>query len=139
MTLPRTEPGVAADLRGRLPLKITGIVFWGMMLVGLIFSLIQLQTLEDQLIGRYVINADRFSKSLSEYLVLEPESDPEQLNAFIPVLDKISDGDEIQIDYDNGTIDNKTTGSKISFNPLPDFALEIINAGGLLNRIAKNN
>lgn len=83
MTLPRTEPGVAADLRGRLPLKITGIVFWGMMLVGLIFSLIQLQTLEDQLIGRYVINADRFSKSLSEYLVLEPESDPEQLNAFI--------------------------------------------------------
>jgi len=83
MTLPRVECGVATDLRGRLPIKITGIVFWGMMLVGLIFSLIQLQTLEDQLIGRHVVNADRFSKTLSEYLVLEPESNSKQLNAFI--------------------------------------------------------
>ena len=55
------------------------------------------------------------------------------------VIDKISDGDELQIDYDNGTIDNKTTGSKISFNPLPDFARQIINEGGLLNRIAGNS
>ncbi|MHC4212614.1 MAG: 3-isopropylmalate dehydratase small subunit [Planctomycetota bacterium] len=55
------------------------------------------------------------------------------------VLDKISDGDEIEIDYDNGTIDNKTTGSEISFNPLPEFARQIIKEGGLLNRIAKSN
>ncbi len=54
------------------------------------------------------------------------------------VLDKISDGDELQIDYDNGKIDNKTTGIEISFNPLPDFARQIIKEGGLLNRIAKN-
>lgn len=55
------------------------------------------------------------------------------------VLGKINDGDELQIDYDNGTIDNKTTGNQISFNPLPDFARQIIKDGGLLNRIAKNN
>ncbi len=54
------------------------------------------------------------------------------------VLDKINDGDELEIDYDNGTIDNKTTGTQISFNPLPDFARQIIKEGGLLNRIAKN-
>ena len=53
------------------------------------------------------------------------------------VLDKINDGDELEIDYDNGIIDNKTTGSQISFNPLPDFARQIIKDGGLLNRIAK--
>lgn len=55
------------------------------------------------------------------------------------VLDKISDGDELEIDYDNGTIDNKTTGTQISFNPLPDFARQIIKEGGLLSRIARNS
>lgn len=52
--------------------------------------------------------------------------------------EKINDGDEIDIDYKNGTINNKTTGKEIKFPPLPDFALEIINDGGLLNHITKN-
>ena len=50
-------------------------------------------------------------------------------------LDKINDGDELEIDYTGGTIDNKTQGTKIEFTPLPDFALEIVNDGGLLNHI----
>lgn len=52
-------------------------------------------------------------------------------------LDKINDGDELEIDYKTGTIDNKTQGTKIEFTPLPDFALEIVNDGGLLNHIKK--
>ena len=52
-------------------------------------------------------------------------------------LDKINDGDELQIDFKAGVINNKTAGTKISFNPLPDFALEIINDGGLLEHITK--
>jgi len=52
-------------------------------------------------------------------------------------VDKISNGDQIEIDYKNGLIKNKTAGIDIEFNPLPDFALEIINDGGLLNHIAK--
>ncbi len=51
--------------------------------------------------------------------------------------EKIGDGDELEIDYENGVIDNKTQGKELEFNPLPDFALEIINAGGLLNHITK--
>jgi 3-isopropylmalate/(R)-2-methylmalate dehydratase small subunit len=53
-------------------------------------------------------------------------------------LEKINDGDELQIDYKNGSIKNKTAGTDISFNPLPDFALEIINDGGLLEHIQKS-
>ena len=41
-------------------------------------------------------------------------------------LEKINDGDEVEIDYKAGLIKNKTAGIDISFNPLPDFALEII-------------
>jgi 3-isopropylmalate/(R)-2-methylmalate dehydratase small subunit len=52
-------------------------------------------------------------------------------------LKKINDGDEIEIDYSRGVIKNKTQGKEIPFNPLPDFALEIIKDGGLLEHIQK--
>ena len=52
-------------------------------------------------------------------------------------IEKINDGDELDIDYKNGLIKNKSAGIDIKFNPLPAFALEIIEAGGLLNKLAK--
>jgi len=52
-------------------------------------------------------------------------------------LEKINDGDELKIDYKAGLIKNKTADIDISFNPLPDFALDIINDGGLLEHITK--
>ncbi len=54
-------------------------------------------------------------------------------------LEKIKDGDELDIDYKNGLIKNKSAGIDIKFNPLPAFALEIIEAGGLLNKLAQKN
>jgi len=54
-------------------------------------------------------------------------------------LEKINNGDELEIDYKTGLIKNKTAGTDISFNPLPDFALEIIEAGGLINKLAKKD
>ncbi len=53
--------------------------------------------------------------------------------------EKINDGDELEIDFKAGLIKNKTTDKDIRFNPLPDFALEIIEAGGLLNKLAQKN
>jgi 3-isopropylmalate/(R)-2-methylmalate dehydratase small subunit len=52
-------------------------------------------------------------------------------------LEKINDGDEVEIDYKNGLIKNKTAVIDIDFKPLPDFALEIIKDGGLLEHITK--
>jgi len=52
-------------------------------------------------------------------------------------LGKIDDGDEVEIDYENGLIKNKTARADIEFRPLPDFALEIIRDGGLLKHIKK--
>ncbi|MBW8017062.1 MAG: 3-isopropylmalate dehydratase small subunit [Planctomycetes bacterium] len=51
--------------------------------------------------------------------------------------EKINDGDDIEIDYKAGVINNKTQGTVIEFNPLPDFAVEIIEDGGLLKHISK--
>jgi 3-isopropylmalate/(R)-2-methylmalate dehydratase small subunit len=52
-------------------------------------------------------------------------------------IEKINDGDEIKIDYKNGLIKNESNSIDITFTPLPDFALEIINNGGLLEHIVK--
>jgi len=52
-------------------------------------------------------------------------------------MEKINNGDELQINYKNGLIKNTTAGIDIGFEPLPGFALEIINDGGLLEHIKK--
>jgi 3-isopropylmalate/(R)-2-methylmalate dehydratase small subunit len=53
-------------------------------------------------------------------------------------VEKIRDGDDLEIDYQAGTINNKTQRKTIRFTPLPDFALEIIEDGGLLEHIKKS-
>lgn len=52
-------------------------------------------------------------------------------------LNKISDGDELDIDYEKGVIFNKTQNKQIPFTALPDFALAIVRDGGLLEHIKK--
>ena len=54
-------------------------------------------------------------------------------------IEKIRNGDDVEIDYKAGLIKNRTSSIDIKFNPLPDFALEIINAGGLLEHIKKRD
>lgn len=49
--------------------------------------------------------------------------------------EEIKDEEEIEIDVGNGTI--KANKKTFKFTPFPKFALDIINAGGLLNYIKK--
>jgi len=53
------------------------------------------------------------------------------------IAEKIKPGDELDIDPKNGKIQNLTQGVTHEFTPLPDFALEIIEDGGLLKHITK--
>ncbi len=52
-------------------------------------------------------------------------------------VEKIKDGDELEIDYEAGLIKDKTASIDIGFKPLPEFALEIIKNGGLLEHIRR--
>jgi len=54
-------------------------------------------------------------------------------------VEKIADGDEVDIDFEKGLIHNRTSGEDITFTPLPEFAQEIIRAGGLLEYIRKQD
>ncbi len=51
--------------------------------------------------------------------------------------DKISEGDEVAIDFDTGVITNLTKNETYQAEPFPDFIKDIINKGGLLNSIRK--
>lgn len=46
--------------------------------------------------------------------------------------DNISEGDEIEVDADNGVIKNITKGEEYTAKPIPPFMQELISSGGLI-------
>lgn len=47
----------------------------------------------------------------------------------------IKDGDEVEVDFDNGLIKNLTDGKTYQAQPFPDFIQNIIKNGGLMNSV----
>lgn len=47
-------------------------------------------------------------------------------------VDKINEGDIIEIRVESGEIFNQTNGESYKFNPIPPFMLELLRAGGLM-------
>lgn len=66
------------------------------------------------------------------------------INIGLPILEcpeaaeNIANGDDVEIDFDSGTITDKTTGKSYQAAAFPEFMQKIINAGGLLAYIRKN-
>ncbi|OEU67802.1 3-isopropylmalate dehydratase small subunit [Maridesulfovibrio frigidus] len=50
-------------------------------------------------------------------------------------FEKLGDGDQLEVDADNGTIKNLTTGEVITCSPVPPFMKEILDAGGLVDYV----
>ncbi len=63
------------------------------------------------------------------------------INIGLPILEcpeaakAISAGDEVEIDFDTGVITDKTSGKTFQAQPFPDFIMDIIDNGGLLNSL----
>jgi len=51
----------------------------------------------------------------------------------LPQSAEITEGDEISVNMNAGTITNKTTNKSYDFTPIPEFMQELIDAGGLMN------
>ncbi len=66
------------------------------------------------------------------------------INIGLPIIEcpeaaiAITNGDEIEIDFDSGIITDLTTGKTYTAQPFPKFIQSIIEAGGLINAIEKN-
>ena len=52
--------------------------------------------------------------------------------------DKISDGDELEVDLDNGTIRNNTKGTTIKVSPIPKTMQILLADGGLVEHFKKH-
>ena len=48
------------------------------------------------------------------------------------IAGKIKKGDELQVDFENGSIKNIATGEDHKFNPIPEFMQKLLDSGGLL-------
>ncbi len=63
------------------------------------------------------------------------------INIGLPILEceeavkGIDSGDEVEVDFDTGTISNLTKGKTFKAEPFPDFMQKIIKAEGLMNYI----
>ena len=64
------------------------------------------------------------------------------INQGVPVLlcdtDKIADGAELEVNLNDGTIINLTSGARISCGKMSSFVLAILEAGGLIPYIRKH-
>jgi len=63
------------------------------------------------------------------------------INIGLPVIitdtSKIKDGNELEVDLATGTLNNLTTGDKLTFSKLPTVMVQILNEGGLIQYIKK--
>ena len=63
------------------------------------------------------------------------------INIGLPIIElegisqKINEGDTVEIDFDNGIVKNLTSNEEFKTQPFPPFMQEIINVGGLMNRL----
>jgi 3-isopropylmalate/(R)-2-methylmalate dehydratase small subunit len=64
------------------------------------------------------------------------------INIGLPVLvcdtDKINGGDALEIDLSRGTVYDITNGTRLTFAPMPDIMIRILNEGGLVPYIQKH-
>ena len=52
--------------------------------------------------------------------------------------DKINDADELEVDIKKGVVKNLTQGTEITFSPLPDVMIKLLNDGGLIEHLKKH-
>ena len=63
------------------------------------------------------------------------------INIGLPIIEceeaaeKISAGDDVEIDFETGVITNHTKGESYQGQSFPDFLINIINSNGLLNSL----
>jgi len=65
------------------------------------------------------------------------------LNSGLPIFtigndaDKINMGDRVRVNIKTAEIENLTTGEKIQAKPFPDFIMDLLEAGGIKQKILK--
>jgi len=54
------------------------------------------------------------------------------------ITEAVEEGDTVEVDLIGGTVKNTRTDAELTFTPLPDFMVEVLNDGGLVPYLKKN-
>ena len=64
------------------------------------------------------------------------------INVGLPVVmcdtDEIKDGDELAVDFENGHVEDMTSGIKLDFPAVPKIMSDILNEGGIVEYLKKH-
>jgi 3-isopropylmalate/(R)-2-methylmalate dehydratase small subunit len=63
------------------------------------------------------------------------------INIGLPLVEADIDckeGDTVEVDFEAGTVTNKTSGATATFQPMPDFLKKLMGAGGLVEYTKKH-
>jgi 3-isopropylmalate/(R)-2-methylmalate dehydratase small subunit len=64
------------------------------------------------------------------------------INIGLPAIqfdtDGIDEGDELEIDLESGVVLNRTKDTEVSFKPLPDVMVKLLEDGGLIEHVKKH-
>lgn len=67
------------------------------------------------------------------------------INVGLPVVEanlaqlEVKEGDDVVVDFENGIVTNLANNKTMEFRPFPDFIKGVIESGGLMKHIAKEN
>ena len=104
------------DFNAGLPTKITVIVFWGMVWIGIAFSIILLKNLDKQLADHYVSSSEQFYSGLSTLLRERPGLSPAALETTVAGLSRKYGIAGIKVDLGKQVIQTGSTSPDMFIN-----------------------
>ncbi|NOY67264.1 MAG: EAL domain-containing protein [Gammaproteobacteria bacterium] len=115
-----------------LPLKISGIVFWGMVLIGIIASLILIKDFNQSQLDKYNARVQATAFSVSQILSLNPDINNEKLRTLLQPIPETHQIDGFRIESKKWQVNigqyNKTCNPYIT-----KFKTPALNANGSVN------
>jgi diguanylate cyclase (GGDEF)-like protein/PAS domain S-box-containing protein len=82
-----------------LPVKVTGVVFWGLALIGLLFAFVQLKGLEDGLAERQLATVDHFVQEIDRQLARHHPDSFADLLAVVTATQQSFDIPRVYVQY----------------------------------------
>jgi len=98
------------ELYTKLPVRITGIVFWGLVLVGLLASVIILHFVEQQIRDNYISDANTIAYEIEEFIETSGSSNTllnndDNLKNIIKILQKKTGFTRVNIKHHKASVD----------------------------------
>lgn len=102
--MPGTSASALLPLRNILATRITGVVFWGLVVLGLTIAFIQSRGLQERVLAEYFAASDRAVIELYQVLSEHPDVSPEHIQSILVAAQHDYGITGIELDYAGKTV-----------------------------------